>query len=86
MLLLVGERVLGLPRDELLLASNANVGGPTTAAAMAAAARWELVVPALLTGVLGYSVATARALGHGALARIVTAVARKVKSGCARAP
>ena len=74
MLLLVGERVLGLPRDELLLASNANVGGPTTAAAMAAAQRWRaLVVPALLTGVLGYSIATfvALALGHGALARIM---------------
>ena len=73
-LLLVGERVLGLPRDELLLASNANVGGPTTAAAMAAAQRWRaLVVPALLTGVLGYSIATfvALALGHGALAQIM---------------
>ena len=40
-----------LPFREICLASNANVGGPTTAAGMASAKKWkELVLPALLTG------------------------------------
>jgi uncharacterized membrane protein len=43
--------------EELLVASNANIGGPTTAAAMAIAKGWsELVLPALLVGVYGYVV------------------------------
>lgn len=41
--------------EEIILASNANIGGPTTAAAMAIAKGWEaLVVPVLLIGTLGY--------------------------------
>lgn len=41
--------------EELCIASNANVGGPTTAAAMAIAKGWEdLVLPAMLVGVYGY--------------------------------
>mmetsp|Transcript_93775 Transcript_93775/g.268388 ORF Transcript_93775/g.268388 Transcript_93775/m.268388 type:complete len:154 (-) Transcript_93775:696-1157(-) len=52
-------RLCRLPLPSLLLASNANVGGPTTASAMAAAKGWNSqILPALLTGVLGYSVAT----------------------------
>lgn len=61
-------------RKEILLASNANVGGPSTAAAMAAAKGWDkLVVPSLLVGVLGYSVATfvSLALGYGILSKWV---------------
>ncbi|MGE5632317.1 MAG: DUF819 domain-containing protein [Caulobacteraceae bacterium] len=43
--------------EELCVASNANVGGPTTAAAMAIAKGWtELVLPAMLVGVWGYVV------------------------------
>lgn len=43
--------------EELCIASNANVGGPTTAAAMAIAKGWEdLVLPAMLVGVYGYVV------------------------------
>ncbi len=43
--------------EELCIASNANVGGPTTAAAMAIAKGWtELVLPAMLVGVWGYVV------------------------------
>lgn len=41
--------------EEILLASNANIGGPTTAAAMAIAKGWtSLVVPVVLAGTLGY--------------------------------
>jgi uncharacterized membrane protein len=41
--------------EEIILASNANIGGPTTAAAMAIAKGWrELIVPILLVGTLGY--------------------------------
>lgn len=41
--------------EEILLASNANIGGPTTAAAMAIAKGWnKLVGPIILAGILGY--------------------------------
>jgi len=53
-------KLFNLPFREIVLASNANVGGPTTAAAMASSKRWKLLVlPALLTGVFGYAIATA---------------------------
>lgn len=64
--LVVGRALLRLPLRDLLLSSNANVGGPTTAAGMAAAKRWqELVVPSLLVGVFGYAIATFVSLGVG---------------------
>ena len=41
--------------DELLLASNACIGGPTTAVAMAIAKGWNsLIVPTMIAGVWGY--------------------------------
>ena len=41
--------------EEIIIASNANVGGPTTAAALAVSKGWgELIIPGLLTGTLGY--------------------------------
>ena len=43
--------------EEIILASNANIGGPTTAAGMAISQGWtKLVGPAMLVGVLGYVV------------------------------
>lgn len=52
-------KIFNIPFKEIVLASNANVGGPTTAAAMAASKRWNsLILPALLTGVFGYAIAT----------------------------
>jgi len=64
----VGKGVLRLKSNELYLASNANVGGPTTAAAMAQAKDWsKLVLPALLVGVFGYATATALSLSLGPL-------------------
>lgn len=50
-----GGKLLGLDRDILIIASNANIGGPTTAASMAIAKGWDdLVGPALLIGSFGY--------------------------------
>jgi len=65
--LLLGGWLFKLDLSELVIASNANMGGPTTAAAMAVARRWQtLVLPAVLCGTLGYAVATfiGVALGH----------------------
>jgi len=72
-LMAIGRGIFKLPKRELYLASNANVGGPTTAAAMAQAKEWkQLVLPALLIGILGYATATALALSLGpVLLRIV---------------
>lgn len=67
-LMAIGRGIFKLPKRELYLASNANVGGPTTAAAMAQAKEWkQLVLPALLIGILGYATATALALSLGPL-------------------
>ena len=54
-ILLVGKYArLSLP--EIVIASNANTGGPTTALAMAMTRRWhDLMVPAILCGTLGYA-------------------------------
>ena len=49
------SRLLGFSLEETVIASNANIGGPTTAAAMAAVKGWDaLLVPAILVGTLGY--------------------------------
>lgn len=67
-LLLLGKLAFRLDSRDLFLASNANVGGPTTAAAMAKGKGWpRRVLPALLIGVLGYASATAIALALGPL-------------------
>lgn len=50
----------------LLLASNANIGGPTTASGMARAKGWNsLIIPGILTGIFGISIATFVAIGVG---------------------
>lgn len=41
--------------EEICIASNANIGGPTTAAALAVSKGWNvLIIPAILVGTLGY--------------------------------
>ena len=48
-------KLFGFNLEELLIASNATIGGPTTAAAMAISKGWnDLVLPAMLVGVWGY--------------------------------
>lgn len=48
-------KVLRFSLEEIIISSNANIGGPTTAAAMAIAKGWNaLIVPAILVGTLGY--------------------------------
>jgi len=65
-LMSIGKFIFKLQSKELYLASNANVGGPTTAAAMATAKEWtRLTLPALLVGILGYATATPIALAVG---------------------
>ncbi len=52
---LTAGKLLKYNLEEILLASNANVGGPTTAAAMAIAKGWkDLIGPILVVGTLGY--------------------------------
>ncbi|XP_062233815.1 uncharacterized protein LOC133931018 [Phragmites australis] len=59
-------KLVGLERKSLLIASNANVGGPTTAAAMATAKGWSsLIVPGILVGIFGISIATFLGIGFG---------------------
>ncbi len=64
--LLVAGKIFNLDLAEIVIASNANMGGPTTAAAMAVARNWKaLVIPAILVGTLGYSIATFIGVGLG---------------------
>ena len=51
----VGARLLRFDLEDAIIASNANIGGPTTAAGMAISQGWtQLAGPAMLVGVLGY--------------------------------
>ena len=56
-----GDSFVALP--QLLVSSNANIGGPATASALANGNGWpSLVAPALLVGNMGYAIATPLAL------------------------
>lgn len=65
--ILIG-RWLKLSLPEIVIASNAAIGGPLTAAAMTSARRWHhLVIPAVLCGTIGYAIANYVALWLGNL-------------------
>ena len=56
---LIGGKMFGFALEDILVASNANIGGPTTAAGMAISQGWNaLVGPAMLVGTLGYVIGT----------------------------
>ena len=51
----IGAKLCKASLEDAIIASNANIGGPTTAAGMAISQGWTaLVGPAMLVGVLGY--------------------------------
>ena len=55
----IGGKILNFPLEDILIASNANIGGPTTAAGMAISQGWtRLVGPAMLVGTFGYAIGT----------------------------
>jgi uncharacterized membrane protein len=59
-------KLLRLNLEDVALAVNASLGGPTSAAAMAIAMGWsKLVLPALLVGIWGYAIGTAVGLTVG---------------------
>lgn len=56
---LVAGKLLKFNLEDIILASNANIGGPTTAVAMAVSKGWtKLVGPIILVGTLGYVLGT----------------------------
>lgn len=58
LVLMIGTKLLKIDLAEALVASNACIMGPATAAAIAAGQGWRgLVTPGLLVGVLGYVIA-----------------------------
>ena len=55
----VGGKLLKFSLEEIILASNANIGGPTTAAGMAISQGWvKLIGPCMLVGTFGYVIGT----------------------------
>ena len=55
----IGGKLLHFDLEDIILASNANIGGPTTAAGMAISQGWSaLVGPVMLVGTFGYVIGT----------------------------
>jgi uncharacterized membrane protein len=56
---LIGGKLFHFNLEDIIIASNANIGGPTTAAGMAISQGWnKLVGPAMLVGTFGYVIGT----------------------------
>ena len=56
---LIGGKLFHFDLEDIIIASNANIGGPTTAAGMAISQGWtKLVGPAMLVGTFGYVIGT----------------------------
>ena len=65
-------RLLRLDMPTLSVASQAAVGGPSSALAVAISREWRhLVLPAVIVGLLGYAVGTYLGLGVGHLVRVL---------------
>ena len=65
---LVLGKIFKFDLEEILCASNANIGGPTTSAAMAVSKGWtKLVGPCLIVGTIGYVIGTYAGLIVGSL-------------------
>ncbi|MFC7442276.1 DUF819 domain-containing protein [Laceyella putida] len=63
-------KVLKLEVEMLAIASQATVGGPSTALALATAKRWDrLVAPGVLMGLLGYAIGNYVGIGVGTLVK-----------------
>jgi uncharacterized membrane protein len=57
--IVIGGKFMKLSLPDIVIASNASLGNPVTAIAMAAARRWNnLMLPAVICGSLGYTIAT----------------------------
>ena len=55
----LGGKFLKFDLEDIILASNANIGGPTTAAGMAISQGWtKLIGPCMLVGTFGYVIGT----------------------------
>ena len=55
----LGGKLFKFDLEEIVLASNANIGGPTTAAGMAISQGWvKLIGPCMLVGTFGYVIGT----------------------------
>lgn len=64
----VGGKIFKFNLEDIICASNANIGGPTTAVAMAISKGWtKLVGPCLLIGTLGYVLGTYMGLLVGSI-------------------
>ncbi len=69
----VGGRLAKVEIETLCVASQATVGGPSTALALAISKRWSpLVTPAVLLGVLGYATGNYIGVGVAYLIRALT--------------
>lgn len=72
--LFVGARLARLDIGTTAVASQAAVGGPSTALALAVAREWpRLALPGMAVGLLGYAVGTYAGLGIGGLVRALLA-------------
>ena len=66
--ILIGGKLLGVPLEEILIASAANAGGPAISAPMAVNfGKHHLVTPAILVGIMGYLIGTFLGVGVGLL-------------------
>lgn len=69
---LVLGRLFNFTLEEILLCSNANIGGPTTAAAMAIAKGWnKLIGPVVLAGIFGYIIGNYLGIFMGNLTQLL---------------